>query len=350
MTIDPLTGLNITTTRRPHGLGCPGWTLMEMAAVLAVVGLLAGLSAPSLRDLTRRELRDAEIRQVDRLANGFRAEVRRRGSIPEESEAMGFMAAGVGLPESVIRLNPGGRPRLLLRDPALHLERSPESVGASVGWSEVRHVRFILLSSVGEPLAPEDFVPDRFQALWELQPDRVPEDWGGRAEDLVVARIDLQTEFVEVGWTVLDAPGGSIQVEEGPPLALGVGNFRCRLLRGAMLSLLDRRGGSAIREVLDVPTSYRLERGQWHRTGLWVPEPARPSMEDVARMLEAFLGTPPEPILHPTSPAEVWSAFSRCSEAVVERCRVDVPAGSSAGPAMSHVEFRDFLIGLVGTP
>ncbi len=329
-----------------------GWTLVEMAGVLAVLGLLMGLSAPTLEDLTRREVRDAEIQQVIRLVEGFRSEVCRRGIIPDESEAMRFMGAGVGLPDSIIRINIGGQPRLLLRDPALRLERTPVSSGASVGWSKVGNVRFLILSSVGDPLEPEDVVPERFQALWDLVPGRVPEGWRwtGRAEDLVLGRIDLRSEFVEVGWSVIDAPGASIQLEDGPAIPVGAGRFQCCLLKGTTVALLDHRGVVAIREVVDTPTLYRQEQGQWHRAGLWTPEPARPSVEDFARMADSFLGIQTDPSLGVVTPAEVWGSFARYSGAVVGRFRGGIHQGPDEELVVSQNEFQRLLRGLWATP
>lgn len=329
-----------------------GWTLVEMAGLLAVLGLLMGMSAPTFDDLTHREIRDAEIHQVIRLVEGFRSEVCRRGIIPDESEAMRFMGAGVGLPDSIVRVNTGGQPRFLLRDPAFRLERVPVSSGASVGWSKVGNVRFLIMSSVGDPLEPDDVVPERFQALWDLLPGRVPDGWRwtGRAEDLVLGRIDLRTEFVEVGWSVIDAPGAFIQLENGPAIHLGAGRFQCFLLKGTTVALLDRRGGVAIREVVDTPTLYRQEQGQWHRAGLWTPEPTRPSIEDFARMADSFLGIQADPSLGAVTPAEAWGSFARYSGAVVGRFRGGIHQGPDEELVVLQNELQRLLRGLWGTP
>ena len=327
-----------------------GWTLVEMAGVLAVLGLLVGLSAPTLQDLSRHELRDSEMRQVLRLAQGFRSEVCRRGKIPDESEAMRFMAAGVGLPESVLRINTAGQPRFLLRDPTLRLLPSGVTDGGSVGWSEIRHVRFLLLSSVGDPLRTEDLGATQFQTLWDLQPGQAPEGWNGRPEDLVLGRIDLEPDFVEMGWDVIDTPVGFIQLEQGPAVVGTVGRFRCRLLKGTRVALLDSRGLPVIHEVVDTPVRYRLERGQWHRVGLWTPEPARPSIEDFVRMADAYLTLPPDRSVIPVVPVDVWNAFANCVRVVAERSGVGVPQGPSEARTLVLGGLRDALRGLLETP
>lgn len=330
--------------------GVRGWTLVEMAGFLAVLGLLAGLSAPTFQDLSRHELSDSEMRQTLRLARGFRSEVCRRGKIPEESEAMRFMAAGVGLSESVLGINTAGQTRFLFRDPALRLLPSEVMDGPSVGWSEVRHVRFLLLSSVGDPLRTQDLGTTQFQALWDLQPGQVPEGWNGRAEDLVVGRIDLEPEFVEMGWDVIDAPVGFIQLEQGPAVVGTVGRFQCRLLKGTKVALLDSRGLPVIHEVVDTPVRYRLERGQWHRAGLWTSEPTRPSIEDFARMADAYLTLPPDRSVTPVVPVDVWNAFANCARVVVEQSRGGVHQGPSEAGGLAIGGLRDVLRGLVKTP
>lgn len=326
-----------------------GWTLVEMAGVVAVLGILAGLSIPSLQDLSRREQRDAEIRQVLRLAEAFRSEVRRSGRVPDEGDALRFMAAGSGLSESVVRINPGGQPRLLFRDPALRLIPNTETDGAPVGWSEVRNVRFLLLSSVGDPLREEDLAAGRFEGLWGLQPGQVPEGWGGRPEDLVVARIDLGPEFVELGWDVIDLPAGSIQLEDAPPVIGGVGRFRSRILKGSRVTLLDPRGVPVVREVVDTAVLYRMERGDWNRAGLWTHEPARPSAEDFARLTDAFLALPTDRSPVPVLPERIWAVFARCSS-VVGRSRSEVSQGLGEEGILVLGELREALHGLGETP
>ncbi len=330
--------------------GVRGWTLVELAGVLAVLGLLVGLSAPTLQDLSRHELRDSEMRQVLRLAQGFRSEVCRRGKIPEESEATRFMAAGVGLPESALRINTAGQPRFLLRDPALRLLPSRVTDSGSVGWSEIRQVRFLLLSSVGDPLRTEDLSATQFQALWDLQPGQAPEGWNGRAEDLVVGRIDLEPDFVGMGWDVIDTPVGFIQLEQGPTLLCAVGRFQCRVLKGTRVALMDSRGLPVIHEVVDTPVRYRLERGQWHRVGLWTPESARPSIEDFARMADAYVTLPPDRSAIPVVPVDVWNAFANCVRVVAERSGVGVPQGPSEAGTLALGGLRDALRDLLETP
>jgi hypothetical protein len=339
------------------GPGCSlatvrGWTLLEMAGVLAVLGLLMGFSVPTIQDLSFRVQRDAESREVSRLIEGFRSEVLRRGTIPDGPGAIQCMAAGVGLPESMVRFQRPGQQRLLLRDPAMRLVRIPESTGAAVGWSQVGNVRFLLLSSVGDSLRPEDVTPGMFQDLWDLFPDRVPEGWRwtGRSEDLVLGRIDLQREFVEVGWSDTDASGASIILGEGPPIPVDANTFRCWILKGTTVALADQRGVIGVREVIDAPAMYRHEQGHWHRAGLWTPEPARPSAQDFARMADGFLRSPTGPAVEGVSQREVWAAFVRFSSALGERFRGGVQKGPDGELVLAYGDFERVLRGLVGSP
>jgi hypothetical protein len=329
-----------------------GWTLVEMAGVLAVVGLLMGLSAPTLQDLSLREQRDAEIRQVARLAEGFRAEVCRRGKVPEIAEAIPCMAAGVGLPEALVRFHRSGQQRLLVRDPAMRLVRIPEAAAGQVGWTEVENVRFLLLSSVGHPLAAEDVTAGMFQALWDLHPGQLPEGWGwkGRADDLVLARIDLQPEFVEVGWRDAAARGAAIVLGDGPSFQAGIQRAQGWFLKGTTVTLLDPQGVIAVREVIEGPAMYQHEAGGWHRAGLWTPEPARPSAQDFARMANRFLGIPPGPTADGGSVREAWENFSRFSSALGGRLRGGDQSGSIDELMTAHGDLERAIRGLVGIP
>lgn len=329
-----------------------GWTLVEMAGVLAVLGLLMGLSAPTLQDLSLREQRDAEIRQVARLADGFRSEVCRRGAVPEIAEAIPCMAAGAGMPESLVRFHRSGQQRLLLRDPAMRLVRIPEAAAGQVGWREVENVRFLLLSSVGHPLGPEDVTTGMFRALWDLHPGQLPEGWGwkGRAEDLVVGRIDLEPEFVEVGWRDAGATGAAILLGDGPAFQAGSHRTQGWFLRGTTVTLLDPRGVPVVREVIQAPAMYHHEDGGWHRSGLWTPEPARPSAQDFARMANRFLSIPVEPAAEGISVREAWKNFSRFSSALGERLRGGDQSGSIDELMVAHGDLERAIWGLVGMP
>jgi hypothetical protein len=329
-----------------------GWTLVEMAGVLAVLGLLMGLSAPTLQDLSLREQRDAEIRQVTRLAEGFRAEVCRRGAVPEIAEGISCMAAGAGLPESMVRFHRSGQQRLLLRDPAMRLVRIPEATAGQVGWREVENVRFLLLSSVGHPLGAEDVTTGMFQALWDLPPGQLPVGWGwkGRAEDLVLGRIDLQPDFVEVGWRDDDGTGAAILLGDGPAFQAGKYQAQGWFLKGTTVTLLDPWGVTAVREVIEAPAIYHHEDGGWHRAGIWTPEPARPSAQDFARMANRFLSIPAEPAAEGISVREVWENFSRFSSALGERLRGGDQSGSIDELMVAHGDLERAIRWLVGIP
>lgn len=329
-----------------------GWTLVEMAGVLAVLGLLMGLSAPTLQDLSLREQWDAETRQVARLADGFRSEVCRRGVVPEIAEAIPCMAAGAGLPESMVRFHHSGHQRLLLRDPAMRLVRIPEAAVGQVGWREVEKVRFLLLSSVGHPLGSEDVTTVMFQALWDLPPGQLPEGWGwkGRAEDLVVGRIDLEPEFVEVGWRDAGVTGAAILLGDGPAFQAGTHHTQGWFLKGTTVTLLDPRGVTVVREVIRAPVMYHHEDGSWHRAELWTPEPARPSAQDFARMANRFLSIPAEPAAEGISVREVWEKFSRFSGVLAGRPRGGGQSGSIDELMVAHGDLERAIRGLVGIP
>lgn len=328
-----------------------GWTLVEMAGVLAVLGLLVGMSAPALQDLSLREERDAEIRTSSRLAEGFRAEVRRRGTMPDASEESLWMAAGVGLPESQVRFHRAGRQRLFLRDPAMRLMPMPEVPPGKGGWSAIGNLRFLLISSVGEPLPTGDINPGLFQTLWDLPPGHPPDGWGwtGRMEDLVMTRVDLTAEFVQVGWSAADGMGAAVVFGDGPVIPVGRDRSEAWFLRGTIVSLLDPRGEIGIREVIDVPTRYLHSEGRWRRAGIWTPEPSRPTIQDFALMADRFLGMPERPGLEGVSTRELWGSFSRFAGLVSGRLRGGVQWDTVGGLATAHDDLEGSLRRFLGS-
>lgn len=327
-----------------------GWTLVEMAGVLAVLGLLVGLTAPALQDLSLRVERDAEIRTASRLSEGFRAEVRRRGTMPDASEEMLWMAAGVGLPESQIRFHRPGRQRLILRDPAMNLVPMPQAPTGNGVWSAIGNVRFLLMSSVGEPLSSGDIHPALFQILWDLPPGHRLEGWGwtGRMEDLVMTRIDLSTEFVQVGWSVADGIGATVVFGDGPMIPAGLDQAEGWFLRGTTVSLLDPRGEISIREVIDVPTRYRYSEGRWRRAGIWTPEPTRPTIQDFALLADRFLRMPERSGVEGVSTRELWGSFTRFAGSLAGRFQGDFQGDPVGGLATAHDDLERALRRLLG--
>lgn len=312
---------------RAHAATRPAqaWTLIETLGSLAVLALLASLVLPILLRELDRAARDQERRELSRIAQASREWVTRSGQVPDPQSYAAWLEVYGSWSQAGILTNARGVRRAVVFDPRWRTGASP---GSPVPWVQIasgsvhpESTRWMLVSSLGEPLpdflsSPSGIAPASFDALWSTSAGTIPVDWewAGRAEDLLIDRIDLRDELVPV---VFSSPEG-----RRPEIGLGTNRWNLEepfmerwYLRGTPLRLGDELGTAQVIERIAGARCWQYSGGKWRQCGAWNERPTTPSGRDVAELAEALVRAPLRPGVDPNAPAHLVGAIGEFQSA-----------------------------------
>lgn len=277
----------------------PGFTLIEMIGVLAVIMILATL----VFSATVRQLDQLEARKEDaalaRLAEALTRSIQRTRSIPAATNWVAAVAAELGADTAGVGLNPRNNARLLWVDPRFQIGLNggglpyQQTITGSVVTNATGEVipplnpRLILLSSLGPPfpaaVVTGGTVATNFDALWDAAPETRPavgpwSSWGGAGRDLRVQRVHLGPLFVRLLLHNHASPGPGRYAIDG--LATNVvpntpGGVNAFFIRGTVLDLLTHTNTLDARQILARDSSFMYNLGTWRAT-LYAPPPITP--------------------------------------------------------------------------
>ncbi len=190
------------TDRRPVDAG--GFSLIEVVAVLAVVGILGAITLPALIKQIDYTAQSAESAALETLAEGLQNGVLRQRYIPSADPADWgvFVATNVGWQIGAVLTNGfNGNRRILLTDPNSTVNLYSGYSQTPSGTNLVDKVRIIILSSLSRPLP--GIQASEFDSLWSIPDDTRPTttsfaSWDGSGPDLKIKRINLSPVFVHV--------------------------------------------------------------------------------------------------------------------------------------------------------
>ncbi|MBL9175762.1 MAG: prepilin-type N-terminal cleavage/methylation domain-containing protein [Verrucomicrobiales bacterium] len=270
--------------RQPHSPhGTPrvrGFTLLELVAVLTILGLLAWIGAEGALARARRLARQAEATELALISEAWIQTMLRTQSIPTATNWTDWLASGSTLPSRRIARTASGTLRQLRLDPEARFGRpltAPPFRQSATGSLLPASPRFILLSSVAEELP--DLPSVEFDALWtnpsSTLPPGWPSSWPGSPEDLGVERIDLRSRFRRVVLQNLDTDQAAPVSIAGEPMSVPAGQTaEGWYLDGTLLTLKGVDGSNQGVEWIGNDSGFVFERRRWRRT----PEegPARP--------------------------------------------------------------------------
>ncbi len=263
-------------------LSPPGWTLIELMGVLAILTILSAAFVPILTREADRIARIAESREMAAIASAVEQGVRRHRAVPDSAGWAEWAANELGRRVDDVLTNSRGGRRLWIVDPRLRLGPGEGATlpyqQTSAGSREPVHPRIILISSLGDPLpgVVRDGIAssnERFDAIWMAAPGAVPANWSwrGLGEDLTVQRLDLSDQFVPV---VLNPspvpPHGQFGWDATGTNAVPVGAQASWHLRQSLLRLHADDGTLQVSLVLRSPVSAGFERGAWRGRPDWI--------------------------------------------------------------------------------
>jgi prepilin-type N-terminal cleavage/methylation domain-containing protein len=255
------------------------FSLIEIIAVLAILGILAGAVLPVLIRQIDYATEGAEATNLLALAEGFAQGGSAQQYIPSQTNWDTLIAANIGWQLTSVQINPRNNPRVFLINPGLTNLTLPYAQNSSGSPTFPANAQFMILSSLSSPLPAglSSGVPasSDFNALWNNPNDTIPQgtswSFGGQGADLKIQRINLASSFVHVVLTDFDAVGAPYSFTNNftsPTLAFVAVNppFDAYFLRGTILNLYFRSpSGNSLQtsQVLQQDTSLFFCNGLW---------------------------------------------------------------------------------------
>jgi prepilin-type N-terminal cleavage/methylation domain-containing protein len=249
-----------------------GFTLLELVGAMAIMTVVAAAVAPpTVRQLSRM-FRDREARALQKIGNAVVDHVRRAHAVPSHTNFVASLAPRLGWSANQV-LNSQFGQRVVLIDDGF---RVGPGAGArppfvQTGATSIRptNPRMMIVSSVGQPLpaglASGFLATATFSNLWHTAPGTVPSgwNWNGNPDDLLIQRVNLADQFVEV---VLNATGtqfGRYTIDRGLTNVLFAAPASLFVVRGTRLGLHGADGRLQTLEIVNEPMTLAFATGIW---------------------------------------------------------------------------------------
>jgi prepilin-type N-terminal cleavage/methylation domain-containing protein len=260
----------------------PGFSLIEVIGVLAVLSILLATLAPMMIAGYDRAARDREQRELESIGRAIHQHILRNSQIPDAAGFPTAVANQLGWTTTSVTNNPRGLRRAYVLDPRLTNHFPIPFNQSPLGLTNLPNVELgiLILGTIGEPL-PNGVVSGfassqiAYSNLWNLAEGSLPADWtwAGRPEDLRIARVNVGTLFVPL---VLNY-GTYINPGSGNQGRFTIGNsttnilptspsYTAHFLRGSVLGLHHHAGTVntlQVSEVLQHPMSFVYEGDAW---------------------------------------------------------------------------------------
>jgi len=179
--------------KRRRSCARPGFTLIELVGVLAIMAIMAGVLVPNILKAVDRASASAEAQTLGNLGTALKTYLSAVGTAPTAANWTTTLASYADLSPAGIAANPRGVSRVYLLDPAA----SPAP-------------RVIMLSSLRQtlalPTAANISTAAEFQSIWATVDGSVPpaSSWGGwtawsavsnSGNLLIIERVNLQSVY-----------------------------------------------------------------------------------------------------------------------------------------------------------
>jgi prepilin-type N-terminal cleavage/methylation domain-containing protein len=175
----------------------PGFTLIEVIGVLAIMATLAAVALPNVIDVFDRALQSEEAKNLQAIADGVKVYVRENRAWPPNLAALSPNYVSFGSAQLI--LNGRGYSRYYVPHPTT----AAFSNVAGLAESALPDVRFLLISNITSNASPTITNATQFDAWWNTDETSTP--------DLKIYRGHLGTMFHLVSLSPIGA-GGSFQI------------------------------------------------------------------------------------------------------------------------------------------
>jgi prepilin-type N-terminal cleavage/methylation domain-containing protein len=260
-----------------------GFTLLELVGVLAVMAILAACLVPVAVRRLDISAWSTETASLSAMADALKLYIVRNNAIPDESRWATNIGSQLGLAPNQITTTPRHYSRAYLIDTGGWFGTAqgslPWNQSATGTTNAPVGARLMIVSTVAGPL-PLPFQSGRpppldFDKIWNTPLRNMPRpwaSWGGKGEDLVIQRINLDPLFCHVILNPIDTTSsGSFAITNGivstTTAVAGIpSDSWC--LQGSVLSLYNTNNppvGSPpdTKAIVQADCSYVFENSAW---------------------------------------------------------------------------------------
>ena len=200
-----------------------GFSLIELAGVLAVLAILAAVLAPALLKQTDKVVADQEAATLQSFGDALQRSILRSSPhyIPCETNWAATIAGELGLNISDVLTNSRHQARVFLIDTSGWFTNVPPSasyIQYSSGTPALPiNARLMILSALGSksvPLTSGRTNATYFSDLWTTPPGTLPSatpwnNWKESPNDVIIQRINLSSLFVSLSLSTIQSSQGA---------------------------------------------------------------------------------------------------------------------------------------------
>lgn len=248
------------------------FTLLEMVAVLAIIGILAAALAPGILRHIQQAAITKERTDLTAFADALTSVAPQQRTLPGPANLASFIGNAANKGAGTVSITPRGYARVFLTDPALRLAGAGLLYTQTTnGTSEPVSARVMILASLSGDLPLSSGTPSAavFEEIWQTPEGQKPSSWTtyrGAGEDLLIQRIHLRPLFYRLVLVNNDTNNTArFSIDGGSPRAIpasGVG-WEAYYFEGTVIGLHRADGSLQVRELLSRDVSYVFEYGYW---------------------------------------------------------------------------------------
>lgn len=178
-----------------------GFSVIELVGVLTIIAIIAGAAAPAFIKRTDHDAWTTERAAVKKLAEGLVAACVKHHHIPTAANWPAAIASNLNVSASQAAVNGRQFTRVFVSDPALDIGGAglPYVQGTVGPATAPVNARGLILSTIAVPLPSLAGISSAdFNDIWTTAEGTKPtalSGWTGKAEDLIVERVEFRPLF-----------------------------------------------------------------------------------------------------------------------------------------------------------